>query len=55
MSAEKVIREIENMGNEEREKVLRHVRKKYINQDAAVLGSNYNWWDNKEDDIYNEQ
>jgi hypothetical protein len=55
MSAERIIREIEALDRYEREKVLQHIREKYLNQNAAVLGSNYNWWNNEEDDIYNEQ
>jgi hypothetical protein len=55
MSADEVIKKIENLDKNERERVLKHVREKYFQQDAAVLGSNYNWWNNEEDDIYNEQ
>jgi len=54
MSAtEKIIKEIDALNNSERQKVLAKIKEKYMNKDAILLGENYSWWDNKEDDIYN--
>lgn len=53
MSSDEVIKEIENLDKEQREKVFKHIFQKYI-KDAFIVGSNYDWWDNEEDDVYDE-
>lgn len=52
---EKIIKEIDMLSEEERQKVLDKIKEKYMDQDVILLGENYSWWDNEEDDIYNEQ
>jgi hypothetical protein len=34
---------------------LKHLKDRLNAQDAIVLGKSYDWWDNEEDDVYNEQ
>lgn len=53
MSGDEVIKEIENLDKDQREKVLKHVIQKYF-KDAVMLGSNYDWWFTEEDVIYDE-
>jgi hypothetical protein len=50
-----IIKQIESLSNEECEKVLKHLKDKLKAHDAIVLGKSYDWWDNEEDDVYNEQ
>jgi len=52
---EKIIKEIDMLSEQERQKVLDKIKEKYMDKDVILLGENYSWWDNKEDDIYNEQ
>lgn len=52
---EKIIREIDMLSEQERQKVLDKVKEKYMTTDVIFLGENYSWWDKEEDDIYNEQ
>lgn len=52
-TTEKIIKEIDALNNSERQKVLAKIKEKYMNKDAILLGENYSWWDNEEDDIYN--
>ncbi|GAB4074916.1 hypothetical protein GCM10028778_24190 [Barrientosiimonas marina] len=52
---EKIIKEIDMLSEQERQKVLDKIKEKYMAPDVILLGENYSWWDNKEDDIYNEQ
>ena len=51
---EKVIKEIDMLSEQERQKVLDKIKEKYLASDVILLGKNYFWWDNEEDDIYNE-
>ena len=52
---EKFIKEIDILSEQERQKVLDKMKEKYMASDIVLLGENYSWWDNEEDDIYNEQ
>lgn len=52
--ADEIIKLIENLTDEECEKVLKHLRDRLKSNDPIVLGESYNWWDNEEDDVYNE-
>ena len=52
---EKIIKEIDMLSEQERQKVLDKIKEKYMAEDVVLLGENYSWWDNEEDDIYNEQ
>jgi|GEM_PF-3344851 len=52
---EKIIKEIEMLNEQERQKVLDQIKEKYMDKDVILLGENYSWWDNEEDDIYSEQ
>jgi gamma-glutamyl phosphate reductase len=53
--ADRIIKELETLSEEERQKVLDKIKDKYMSKDAIVLNENYTWWDNEEDDIYNEK
>ena len=48
MTDDEVIKEIDNFDIGQREKVLKHLQK-YFN-DAIMVGSNYDWWLNENDD-----
>ncbi|UJL45875.1 hypothetical protein KFZ58_16070 [Virgibacillus sp. NKC19-16] len=52
---ERIIKEIDTLSEQERQKVLDKIKEKYMATDVILLGENYSWWDNEEDDIYNEQ
>jgi len=52
---DKIIKEIDMLNEHERKKVLEKIKEKYMAKDVILLGENYSWWDNEEDDIYNEQ
>jgi len=52
---DKIIKEIDMLSEKERQKVLDKIKDKYMSKDIILLNENYNWWDNGEDDIYNEQ
>ncbi len=52
--SDKIMKEIEMLNEDERQKVLMKIKEKYMS-DVIFLGGNYAWWDNKEDDIYNEK
>jgi hypothetical protein len=52
--ADRIIKELDMLNEKERQKVLNKIKDKYMSKDAIVLGKNYTWWDNEEDDIYNE-
>ena len=52
---EKIIKEIDMLNEQERQKVLDKIKEKYMTTDVILLGESYSWWDNEEDDIYNEQ
>lgn len=52
---DKIIKEIDMLSEQERKKVLDKIKEKYMVEDVILLGENYSWWDNEEDDIYNEQ
>lgn len=52
---EKIIKEIDMLSQQERQKVLDKIKEKYMSTDVILLGENYSWWDNEEDDVYNEQ
>lgn len=51
---EKIIQEIDMLSEHDRQKVLDKIKEKYMATDVILLGENYSWWDNEEDDIYNE-
>lgn len=51
---EKILEEIEMLNEQERQKVLDKIKQKYMTPEAVLLGANYSWWDNQDDDIYNE-
>ena len=53
--AEKIIKEIDMLSEQDRKKVLDKIIEKYMATNVLLLGENYSWWDNEEDDIYNEQ
>lgn len=53
MSGDEIIKEIDNLEEVERKKVLAHVRQKYFNVGFTV-GSNYDFWNNEADDRYDE-
>lgn len=52
---ERIIKEIDMLSEQDRKKVLDKIKEKYMAKDVLLLGENYSWWDNEEDDIYNEQ
>lgn len=52
---EKIIKEIDMLSEQERQKVLDKIKEKYMATNGILLSENYSWWDNEEDDIYNEQ
>ena len=52
---ERIIKEIDMLSEQERQKVLDKIKEKYMDKGVILLGENYSWWDNEEDDIYNEQ
>ncbi|GGP16970.1 hypothetical protein [Oceanobacillus neutriphilus] len=52
---EKIIKEIDMLSEQDRQMVLDKIRKKYMATDVVLLGENYSWWDNEEDDIYNDK
>ena len=52
---DKIIKEIDMLSEQERQKVLEKIKEQYMAKGVILLGKNYSWWDNKEDDIYNEQ
>ncbi|MEI3609400.1 hypothetical protein [Pseudogracilibacillus sp. SO10305] len=52
---DKILKEIDMLSEQERQKVLKKIKEKYMAKDVVLLGENYTWWDNEEDDIYNEQ
>lgn len=52
---EKIIKEIDILSTQDRQKVLDQIKGKYMAEDVVLLGENYSWWNNEEDDIYNEQ
>lgn len=51
--SDKIIKELDLLDENERQKVLDKIKDKYMFKDVVLLGNNYAWWDN-EDDIYNE-
>ncbi|MGC4378323.1 hypothetical protein WD019_15560 [Fictibacillus sp. Mic-4] len=53
--ADKIIRELDKLDEKERQKVLKKIKDKYMSNEVILLGENYAWWDNEEDDIYNEK
>jgi len=52
---DKIMKEIDMLSEQERQTVLDKIKEKYMATDVILLGENYSWWDNEEDDIYNEQ
>ena len=54
MTGDEVIREIDNLDEDQREKVFKHTFQNYF-KDVWIVGSNYDWWDNEEDQIYDEK
>lgn len=52
---EKIIKEIDMLSEEDRQKLLDEIKDKYMSKDVILLNENFSWWDNEEDDIYNEQ
>ncbi|MFA9396863.1 MAG: hypothetical protein ACERKV_01165 [Clostridiaceae bacterium] len=59
MSVDEIIMYIEKLNNEEREKFLMLIQEKYglttkIPSNAAICDSSYDFWINKDDDIYDE-
>lgn len=52
---DKIIQEIDMLGEHDKQKVLETIKEKYMATDVILLGDNYSWWDNEEDDIYNER
>ena len=52
---DKILKEIDMLSEQERQKVLDKIKEKYMTEDVILLGENYSWWDNEEDDIYKEQ
>jgi hypothetical protein len=51
---DKIIKEIDMLSEQERQKVLDKIKERYMNKDVILLGENYSWWNNEEDDIYNK-
>lgn len=43
------------LSEKERQKVLDKIKEKYMAKDVILLSKSFDWWDNEEDDIYNEQ
>jgi len=52
---DKIIKEIDMLSEQERKKVLDKIKGKYMTKDVILLGENYSWWDNEEDDMYSEK
>ncbi|WP_165820825.1 hypothetical protein [Pueribacillus theae] len=53
--SDKIIKELDMLDEEERQKVLDKIKDKYMSKDVILLGGNYSWWDNEKDDIYNDK
>jgi len=53
--SEKILKELEMLGEEERQKLLEKIKDKYMSKDVILLSKSYDWWNNEEDDIYNER
>jgi hypothetical protein len=53
--SDKILKELDMLEEKERQKVLDKIKDKYMSKDVILLSKNYDWWDNKEDDIYNEE
>lgn len=53
--SKKIIEEIDMLSEKERQKVLDKIKEKYMANDVILLSKSFDWWDNEEDDIYNEQ
>jgi hypothetical protein len=50
---------IKNLENDEKEKILMSIKEKYdltnkLPENVFVVGAGYNFWLNKDDDIYDE-
>lgn len=59
MSVDEIIRIIENLDNDEREKVLMIIKGKYdltdkLPENGFVVDDSYDFWLNEDDDIYDE-
>lgn len=52
---EKLIKEIDMLSEQDRQKLLDQIKEKYMAEDVVLLSENHSWWDNEDDDIYNEQ
>ncbi|WP_180271550.1 hypothetical protein [Fredinandcohnia onubensis] len=53
--SEKILKELEMLGEEERQKLIEIIKDKYMSKDVILLSKSYDWWNNEEDDIYNER
>lgn len=53
--SDKILKELDMLGEKERQNVLDKIKDKYMSKDVILLGRNYDWWDNEEDDVYNEK
>lgn len=51
---DKILSAIESLDEIERNKLLKKIRDKYMNDNVILLNHNHNWWDKNEDDIYNK-
>ncbi|MBM7649948.1 mRNA-degrading endonuclease RelE of RelBE toxin-antitoxin system [Bacillus ectoiniformans] len=53
--SEKIIKDIEMLSEKERKQMLDKIKEKYMANDVILLSKSFDWWENEEDDIYNEQ
>ena len=53
--SEYILKALEMLGEEERQKLLEIIKDKYMSKDVILLSKSYDWWNNEEDDIYNER
>ena len=50
---DKIIKDIDSLPKDQKEKVLQKIKDKYfIKDDAFVVGGNYNFWLNEKDEDY---
>jgi len=54
-SVEDIIKQLDYLTDKECRKIMEHLKDRLKVSSPAVLDKSYDWWDNEEDDIYNEQ
>lgn len=59
MSVDEILMSIENLDNDEREKILMIIKEKYdltnkLLESGCPVSDNYNFWLNEDDDMYDD-